>query len=226
MKHPISKQTCAVVRCYWVLNSHCKDEIKVNLEKRFCSCRRQQRMHNQTINNGAPNFDARIRLLYIGHKSQQSSTQRQVWSSSCVGHLFPPIRFHFCCPAKLWNNRIGKWTCCCTTETFLSASLWVPVAFPSCFHVCWHTSLCWSVLVVLWYTSTAGLMMCACAHVSTTSFLSLIDLFWYLLNKFKCLQFQRALLSVSLSVMTNLCPDNSNILCVQYVWKNKTACFT
>lgn len=151
--------------------------MKGNLEKRFCSCRRQQRRHNQTINNGAPNFDAQIRLLDIGHKSPWSSTQRQVWSSSCVGHLFPPIRFHFCCPAKLWNNRIGKWTCCCTTETFLSASLWVPVAFPSCLHVCWHTSLCWSVLVVLWYTNTEGLMMCACAQVSTTSSVLVQDLF-------------------------------------------------
>lgn len=139
---------------------------KAILKQSVCSCTRWQHRCNQsltylqwlirielTIDMTACTQCECIHFLHIVHTGQ-------VWQASCVRHLFPPIRFHFCCLAKLWHNRTEKWAHCCTTETFLFCKLVGACHPPAYFHVCWHTSLCWSVLVALWYTSAYWLRMC------------------------------------------------------------------
>lgn len=122
----------------------------------------------QTISKAAHNVNAQPGVLHIikefcQRKSRQK--QKKVWLALCVGHLFPPIRFHFCCVANLWHSRMRKSTVCCTTETCLSACLWVPVTLLLIF-MC-VDKLCCADLY-WWYCGVPVQRVCGCVFVSTT----------------------------------------------------------
>lgn len=101
--------------------------------KNVCSCKKKHGV--EATRSSAKG----TRFRHIDNESWFTKLTKQ----PVLQHLFPAIRFHFCCLANLWPDRMRKWTCCCITRLFFlqACGRMSPTFWLSC--VLAHTSLCW-----------------------------------------------------------------------------------